>query len=283
MATDKYQKIYSTGTQNNINVPLFQLLVNVGGTLILWLTHHLYSIVIGIYSFIVSLLVRVRNTCTVCMSSKILCESTNKITEKIRYFSKKPQHLVIILGSESLPYKDLVKLITWCFIAEISSISFYDHKNEINPYQLYESVCKHNKLIIQRIKWGKSFDTYIKQMAIRDMNGYKWVPTLEVNVCNSILDGRNSLVDVAKQLCQEGIHSVDVDINTVDVRLKAQTETPDPDLAIVCGNVLSTFGYPPWDLRVTEIYQMGSQHGVTLQEFLRVLEKYANCEQRFGK
>lgn len=136
MATDKYQKIYSTGTQNNINVPLFQLLVNVGGTLILWLTHHLYSIVIGIYSFIVCLLVRVRNTCTVCMSSKILCESTNKITEKIRYFSKKPQHLVIILGSESLPYKDLVKLITWCFIAEISSISFYDHKNGKSGYFL---------------------------------------------------------------------------------------------------------------------------------------------------
>lgn len=41
----------------------------------------------------------------------------------------------------------------------------------INPYQLYESVCKYNKESIQRIKWGKSFDTYIKQMAKKDING----------------------------------------------------------------------------------------------------------------
>lgn len=282
MAANKCVKIYSTGMQDNINVPLFELLVNIGGTVILWLTHHLYSVVIGIYSFVVYILVRVRNICTLCVSSKI-CESTDKIIERIGCFTKKPQHVVVILGIESVSYKDLVKLITWCFIAEVSNISFYDHKNEINPYQLYESVSKHNKESIQRIKWGKSFDNYVKQMARKDINGYKWLPTLEVNVYSSVCFGRGILVDVAKQLCQEGKHSVDVDINTVDVRLKAQTETPDPDLVIVCGNVLSTFGYPPWELRISEIYQVCSHHGITIQDFVSILEKYANCEQRFGK
>lgn len=283
MAANKCEKIYSAGIKTNINFPLVELFVNIGGTFILWLTHHLYSIVTGIYSYFVCLLVRVRNICTLRVSSKVLSESTNKLTEKIRCFAKKPQHIAVILGTESVSYKDLVKLITWCFIAEVSNISFYDHKNEINPYQLYESVIKYNRESIQRIKWGKSFDTYVKQMAKKDINGYRWQPTLEVNVYNSILVGRNILIDVVKQLCQDGIHSIDVDINTIDVRLKAQTESSDPDLAIVFGDVLSTFGYLPWDLRVTEIHQMYSHHGVTLQEFLTILEKYARCDQRFGK
>lgn len=129
MAANKYEKTYSTGKQTNINFPLFELFVNIGGTFILWLTHHLYSILIGIYSCTVYLLVRVRNVCTLCASSNVLCESTNKITENIRCYSKRPQHIAFILGAESVSYKDLVKLITWSFIAEISNISFYDHKN----------------------------------------------------------------------------------------------------------------------------------------------------------
>lgn len=74
-----------------------------------------------------------------------------------------------------------------------------------------------------------------------------------MNVYSSIMVGKNILVDVVKQMCRDRIHSVDVDINTIDVRLKAQTETSDPDLAIVCGDVFSTFGYLPWDIRITEI------------------------------
>lgn len=129
MAVIKCEKIYPTGVQTNINFPLFELFVNIGGTFILWLTHHLYSIIIGIYLCIVYFLTRVKNIFTLCVSSKVLCESTNKLTEKIRCYTKKPQHVAIILGTESVSYKDLVNLIIWCFIAEISNISFYDHKN----------------------------------------------------------------------------------------------------------------------------------------------------------
>ena len=58
----------------------------------------------------------------------------------------------------------------------------------------------------------------------------------------------------------------------------------EPDLLIVFGERVMLDGYPPWQVRLTEIY--GAQDctvGVGYSVFLRALYRYARAEMRIGR
>lgn len=69
-------------------------------------------------------------------------------------------------------------------------------------------------------------------------------------------DGRESLVDLTKTLCdmaQRGkIMSEDVSIELIDAEVK-ENVIPDPDLLILFSPNITLRGYPPWQIRLTEI------------------------------
>lgn len=95
-------------------------------------------------------------------------------------------------------------------------------------------------------------------------------------------DGRLGVVALTKQLCISD--NVDFSVDTLDASLRKNGfEFPDPDLGICCGKTFSLFGYPPWQIRVTEFFTLCSHYGVTLDTFVNLLEKYNQCEQRYGK
>lgn len=66
---------------------------------------------------------------------------------------------------------------------------------------------------------------------------------------------------------------------------------PEPDLLLVFGPFLKLDGYPPWQLRLTEMYCTGDRsHGATgdgeaveYQGFMRGLWHYAGAQMRFGR
>jgi hypothetical protein len=51
------------------------------------------------------------------------------IKERVSTFKKVPGHLILVLGPESVSYRDIVNIIEWCSQSGIHFISFYDHKN----------------------------------------------------------------------------------------------------------------------------------------------------------
>ncbi|PGG97048.1 hypothetical protein AJ79_09362 [Helicocarpus griseus UAMH5409] len=65
----------------------------------------------------------------------------------------------------------------------------------------------------------------------------------------------------------------------------------DPDLLMVFGSFVRLDGYPPWQLRLTEIYCTGNKGGVITgggeaveyQKFLKGLWRFAKAEMRFGR
>lgn len=67
----------------------------------------------------------------------------------------------------------------------------------------------------------------------------------------------------------------------------------EPDLLIIFGPYVKLDGYPPWQIRLTEIFCVGAWGGgdgrgrggtrVEYQGFLRGLWKYAGAEMRFGR
>lgn len=81
-------------------------------------------------------------------------------------------------------------------------------------------------------------------------------------------DGKTGIIEVAKNLfrkkTQDNLIGNNNEIPSLDSDLKQEkiTETRinaslpvalEPDLLIICGSTLSTFGFLPWHIRLTEI------------------------------
>jgi hypothetical protein len=61
------------------------------------------------------------------LRKKYLEDEHDLISRHVKLFYKVPSHLVVILGNESISYRDLANIAVWCIAAGISFISFYDH------------------------------------------------------------------------------------------------------------------------------------------------------------
>lgn len=79
--------------------------------------------------------------------------------------------------------------------------------------------------------------------------------------------------------------SQQISIDLVEEKLsKLFGSLPDPELAVYFGNSTCTSGFLPWHMRLTEFFQISYKpHYLSLDKYLRVLYKFARCEQRFGK
>ena len=133
-------------------------------------------------------------------------------------------------------------------------------------------------------------------------------PTLRLLLLSST-DGRESLVDVTKDLAQMlnngQLSPMDITQEIIDAKVTDVTIKPlqndldlridrfksEPDLLLIFGPSLKLDGYPPWQIRLTEMYCTGERsHGlykyggaVEYQGFLRGLRQYAGAEMRVGR
>ncbi|KAL4887904.1 Undecaprenyl diphosphate synthase [Aspergillus ambiguus] len=127
----------------------------------------------------------------------------------------------------------------------------------------------------------------------------------------SATDGRETLVDLTKTLAemsQNGkLSPADITMELVDAEISEITThplqpsgavedpavavKPEPDLLLVFGPILKLDGYPPWHIRLTEMFCTGdnssSMNGsggtVEYQGFLRGLWHFAGAQMRFGR
>ena len=138
-------------------------------------------------------------------------------------------------------------------------------------------------------------------------------------------DGRHTLVDLTRTLAEMAqahkLRPKDITIDLVDAEISASTSiptpasehntavnghgksngalhkddsstlSPEPDLLIVFAPYIKLDGYPPWQIRLTEIFCVGDSGGdvsgrgrtrVEYQGFLRALWNFAGAEFRFG-
>ncbi|EME49290.1 hypothetical protein DOTSEDRAFT_68155 [Dothistroma septosporum NZE10] len=100
-------------------------------------------------------------------------------------------------------------------------------------------------------------------------------------------DGRQTLVDLTKTLAEMSQHGKlspsDISQELIDAEI-TESVMGEPDLLICFGERVVLEGYPPWQIRLTEIfYAQDNGGGVGYQVFLRALYKYAKAEFRFGR
>lgn len=125
----------------------------------------------------------------------------------------------------------------------------------------------------------------------------------------SATDGRETLVDLTKTLAEMAqsrkLNPKDVTSNLINTEISATTSltdsrpeskkdgiTGEPDLVIIFGPLVKLDGYPPWQIRLSEIFCVGDSGAdvsgsestrVEYQGFLRGLWRFAGAEMRFGR
>lgn len=99
-------------------------------------------------------------------------------------------------------------------------------------------------------------------------------------------DGRSTLVDLTKTLTEMSqrrkLSSGDISLDLIDAEI-LESVMGEPDLLILFSPNVQLQGYPPWQLRLTEIFHVADNSGVGYQVFLRALHSYAKAQMRFGR
>ncbi|KAG0311293.1 hypothetical protein BGZ97_011944 [Linnemannia gamsii] len=81
---------------------------------------------------------------------------------------------------------------------------------------------------------------------------------------------------------RQQISSEQITTSFLDTQLSA--ELTEPELLIILKDDLDLSSYPPWHIRLTEIYHHPDQAVIPVYTmFLQALHRFAKCDQRFGK
>lgn len=117
-------------------------------------------------------------------------------------------------------------------------------------------------------------------------SSHKHRPHLNILLLDAT-DGRQTLVDLTKTLTEMSqaskLHPRDISQDLIDAEI-SESVMGEPDLLILFGKEVKIEGYPPWQVRLTEIFQLQDYTGgVGYHVFLRGLYKYAKAEMRFGR
>lgn len=103
----------------------------------------------------------------------------------------------------------------------------------------------------------------------------------------SATDGRQTLVDLTRTLAtmaqDSKLQPSDITQELIDAEI-TESVMSEPDLLIVFGDRVMLNGYPPWQVRLTEIYGVqDNDGGVGYGVFIRGLSRFAGAEMRFGR
>ena len=94
------------------------------------------------------------------------------------------------------------------------------------------------------------------------------------------------MVDLTKTLTEMAqrskISPADISIDLIEAEL-SESVMDEPDLLVLFSPTVELDGYPPWQVRLTEVFHVQDNESVGYLVFYRALCKYANAEFRVGR
>ncbi|XP_055641479.1 dehydrodolichyl diphosphate synthase complex subunit Nus1 [Toxorhynchites rutilus septentrionalis] len=221
-------------------------------------------------------------------TQQLQLDSDSYISYGVRKLEKIPSHLVVMLGPEIADYEQLANFVFWGMAAGVGHVSFYDHRGTLkrNHHQMLNYVSKRPRGDSEQIVWTPQLKTSNGFLPPR--NGYRRRVVVSFY---SLEDGKHQLASTARTIAsalRNRFISAPAEVTIEMVNRKLQHryhQVPDPELAVYFGNILSTYGMLPWQIRLTEFVRLdvGSLAELNAGHFLKCLYQYAKCEQRFGK
>ncbi|KAL5343289.1 Decaprenyl diphosphate synthase-like protein [Aspergillus crustosus] len=249
------------------------------------------------------------------------------IQKDVKGLDRLPEHLSVVLSlrkeDDALPIlmDDVAELVSWSASAGIPVLSVYEKTGALKSRIpiLHQAIA--NKLSSY---FGSSQQPTLQLFAPHHpVYGHREDGNAPHNslvvLLLSATDGQETFVDLTKTLAemsQRGkLSPDDITMELVDAEISEITTHPsqevspgsgrdhfdssqaflpikaEPDLLLVFGPFLKLDGYPPWHIRLTEMYCTGvNSDGVTgyndtveYQGFLGGLWHYAGAQMRFGR
>lgn len=227
------------------------------------------------------------------------------IQNDVRKLNRMPQHLSVVLslnndgrnGGLRELVNDLGEIAAWCAASGIGLLSVYEKTGVLKHMipQTHEAVSATFESY-----WGKRKPTL--SLRAPQMEAYSPPPSPPSAPTNgdggstapghltilllSAEDGRGTLVDLTKTLAemaqQQKLRSSDINDQLIDAEI-SEGVMGEPELLVLFGPRVELQGYPPWQMRLTEIFHVQDHQGVSYEVFLRALHKFAKAEMRFGR
>lgn len=232
------------------------------------------------------------------------------INSDINKLNKIPQKLSVILNYKSEQEEgggieglcnDGSSVAAWCVSSGISNISIYEVNGILKKsipqfsrsiFKTFESYfgtdnvprflikIPHLNLSYSGID-GLLIDNNKNNNTSKELEDYH----IEISLLSRV-DGRSTIVELTKvmaQLAKDGeLKKSDVTVNFLDRELK-QLIGEEPDLIILFQPYLDLQGYPPWHIRLSEMYWEPDNDNVSYVVFLRALQKFSTCKSNMGK
>lgn len=227
--------------------------------------------------------------------------SPELIQKDIKGLSRLPKHLSVILtledqgrtgaGLEKL-VNEAADVAAWCASAGIPQLSIYEKTGVLKGY-----VKETHHAVSEKLK------TYFGPSDYPSVTlGAPHIPQIQSGLLHhgsaetdrknitilllSAEDGRDSMVDLTKTLAEmsqrKKIQTADITTELIDAEL-SESVMGEPDLLILFSPHVELAGYPPWQIRLTEIFHVRDNQGVGYQVFYRALCRFAGAQMRMGR
>lgn len=235
---------------------------------ILAFIHHIIDVLMQIWLYANVLIKKlIRNQRNIGKEFTSLQKSSKKQLTKV------PAHIALAFLESSISLEDVAKLIMWNIASGVQGISLYDvrgflkfHQDELKD--CVEELCKFLDDPCH-INWN---------LGARNRSA--------VTICLlSREDGQEDIVKAARKVAQT-VANGDMKVDDVDesvLETYLNKGLPDPEVLLRFGLSHSNQGFPPWQIRLSEIHDIDTHHGVTCGDFFQILLKYSKCQQRFGR
>lgn len=218
------------------------------------------------------------------------------IRDDVTKLSKIPKHVSCIVNLRTEDSEnggvdglvgDISELAAWCLSAGIPTLTVYEYNGAIRG-----SLPELEHYISRNLRayFGSPVPTFsirvphsnVTRLAGDDPSAE---PNLEISLLSHV-DGKPTIVELTKtmsELTASGeLSPKDITVKLIDEELR-ELVGPEPDLLICFGPVLDLQDYPPWHIRLSEIYCDSDNTSVNYAVFIRALRRFANCKVNLGK
>ncbi|GMM33431.1 ditrans,polycis-polyprenyl diphosphate synthase [Saccharomycopsis crataegensis] len=232
-------------------------------------------------------------------------QSPQLIRQDVNKLEKIPKKVSVILslkseheeggGVEGL-LNDAGEVTSWCIGSGIPNLTLFEY-NGVLKTQVPTLIHSINKSLSNYFG-ANNLPTFVVKIPRLDLVAYgngesspedyltnEKPADIEITLISTV-NGKKTIADLAKTMAdlasKQELQSKDITIDLIDSEL-TDLSGYEPDLLILFGPVLDLQGYPPWQIRLSEIYWEQDNDDVNYVVFLNALKKFSTCKVNVGK
>ncbi|KAI3404282.2 hypothetical protein KGF56_002921 [Candida oxycetoniae] len=235
-------------------------------------------------------------------------KSPQVIRDDVNKLSKIPKSVSCILdlkddddenGGKDGFINQISELAAWTVSAGIGKLIIYEYTGALN--QSHEILIDLNKSIIKNLISYFGTETIPKfsikvphknlilyshdDNSVGEENGTRDEINLEIDLLSRV-DGKPTIIELTKTMSELACNGeLSVDDITIDLINEELIELvgPEPDLLICFAPSLNLEDYPPWHIRLTEIFYEPENKDVSYAVFIRALKQFSNSKVNVGR